>query len=317
MCIRDSSIDQSLLADLLGEADLRELLDPIAIAEVEANLQLLGENQRVRTTDGLHDLLPVSYTHLPALLLPDPDAVTNIVVRQLSSTALFAAKFREASARALLHPRRRPQTRAPLWQQRKRASDLLAVASRYPSFPMLLEAYRECLRDTFDMPALIDVLRSIKKQEVQVHVVDTPKASPFAASLLFGYTGNFIYDGDAPLAERRAAALSIDQSLLADLLGEADLRELLDPIAIAEVEANLQLLGENQRARSADAIHDLLLRLGDLSRDEIALRVTTPDLLKSIDTLVLARRILQIKIAGQQRFVAVEDAARYLSLIHI
>jgi ATP-dependent Lhr-like helicase len=253
----------------------------------------------------------------PALLLPDPDAVTNIVVRQLSSTALFAAKFREASARALLLPRRRPQTRAPLWQQRKRASDLLAVASKYPSFPMLLEAYRECLRDTFDMPALIDVLRSIKKQEVQVHVVDTPKASPFAASLLFGYTGNFIYDGDAPLAERRAAALSIDQSLLADLLGEADLRELLDPIAIAEVEANLQLLGENQRARSADAIHDLLLRLGDLSRDEIALRVTTPDLLKSIDTLVLARRILQIKIAGQQRFVAVEDAARYRDGLHI
>jgi ATP-dependent Lhr-like helicase len=253
----------------------------------------------------------------PALLLPDPDNVTNIVVRQLSTTALFAAKFREASARALLLPRRRPQTRAPLWQQRKRSSDLLAVASRYPSFPMLLEAHRECLRDTFDMPALVDVLRSIKEQEIQVHVVDTDKASPFAASLLFGYTGNFIYDGDAPLAERRAAALSIDQSLLADLLGEADLRELLDPIAIAEVEANLQLLGENQRARSADAIHDLLLRLGDLSRDEIALRVTTPDLLKSIDTLVLARRILQIKIAGQQRFVAVEDAARYRDGLHI
>jgi ATP-dependent Lhr-like helicase len=253
----------------------------------------------------------------PALLLPDPDNVTNIVVRQLSTTALFAAKFREASARALLLPRRRPQTRAPLWQQRKRASDLLAVASRYPSFPMLLEAHRECLRDTFDMPALVDVLRSIKEQEIQVHVVDTDKASPFAASLLFGYTGNFIYDGDAPLAERRAAALSIDQSLLADLLGEADLRELLDPVAIAEVEGNLQLLGENQRARSADGIHDLLLRLGDLSRDEIALRVASPDLLKSIHTLAHARRVLQVKSANHQRFIAVEDAARYRDALKI
>ncbi|MFY9745508.1 MAG: crosslink repair DNA glycosylase YcaQ family protein, partial [Acidobacteriaceae bacterium] len=253
----------------------------------------------------------------PALLLPNPANAQFLVVRQLSSTALFAAKFREASARALLLPRRRPQIRAPLWQQRKRASDLLAVASRYPSFPMLLEAHRECLRDTFDMPALSDVLRSIKEQEIQVHVVDTDKASPFAASLLFGYTGNFIYDGDAPLAERRAAALSIDQSLLADLLGEADLRELLDPIAIAEVESNLQLLGENQRARSADAIHDLLLRLGDLSRDEIALRVTTPELLKSIHTLVNARRVLPIKIASHQRLIAVEDAARYRDALHI
>ncbi|MGC2299359.1 MAG: DEAD/DEAH box helicase, partial [Acidobacteriaceae bacterium] len=253
----------------------------------------------------------------PAILLPDPAVAQDLVVRQLSSTALFAAKFREASARALLLPRRRPQTRAPLWQQRKRASDLLAVASQYPSFPMVLEAYRECLRDTFDMPALVDVLRSIKDQEIQVHVVDTLKASPFAASLLFGYVGNFIYDGDAPLAERRAAALSIDQSQLADLLGEADLREILDPIAIAEVEANLQLLGENQRARSADGIHDLLLRLGDLSRDEIALRIATPVLLKSINSLVRARRILEVRIAGQRRFIAVEDAARYRDALHI
>ena len=253
----------------------------------------------------------------PALLLPDPATAQDLVVRQLSSTALFAAKFREASARALLLPRRRIQTRAPLWQQRKRASDLLAVASRYPDFPMLLEAHRECIRDTFDMPALVDVLRSIKDQEIQAHVADTQKASPFAASLLFGYTGNFIYDGDAPLAERRAAALSIDQSQLADLLGEADLRELLDPAAMAEVEANLQLLGENQRARTADGLHDLLLRLGDLARDEIALRVATPALQKSLNHLVHARRILQIKIAGQRRFIAIEDAARYRDALRL
>ena len=253
----------------------------------------------------------------PALFLPDPSVAQDLVVRQLSTTALFAAKFREASARALLLPRRRAQLRTPLWQQRKRAHDLLAVASQYPDFPMLLEAHRECLRDSFDMPALLEVLRSIKENDIQVHVVDTQKASPFAASLLFGYTGNFIYDGDAPLAERRAAALSIDQSLLTDLLGEADLRELLDPIAIAEVEANLQLLGENQRVRTTDGLHDLLLRLGDLSRNEIALRVASPALLTSLNVLLRARRILQIKIAGQQRFIAIEDAARYRDALKI
>jgi ATP-dependent Lhr-like helicase len=269
----------------------------------------------------------------PALLLPDPAVAQDLVVRQLSSTALFAAKFREASARALLLPRRRMNARAPLWQQRKRAADLLTVASQYPDFPMLLEAHRECLRDSFDMPALLDVLRSIKEKEIQIHVVDTPKASPFAASLLFGYTGNFIYDGDAPLAERRAAALSIDQSQLADLLGEADLRELLDPVAIDEVEANLQLLGQPQRARSrsgapktpgfgvlgwsADALQNLLLRLGDLTRDEIAQRVASPDVLKSLNALVTARRIVPIKIAAQARYIAVEDAARYRDALHL
>ncbi|MGB7136965.1 MAG: DEAD/DEAH box helicase, partial [Acidobacteriaceae bacterium] len=169
----------------------------------------------------------------------------------------------------------------------------------------------------FDMPALLDVLRSIRDGDVQVHVVDTPKASPFAASLLFGYVGNFIYDGDAPLAERRAAALSIDQAQLSDLLGEADLREVLDPIAIAEVEAQLQLLGEQQRARSADGLHDLLLRLGDLAREEITERVASPDLLQQLSGLANARRIIQVEIAGQPRVIAVEDAARYRDALGI
>jgi ATP-dependent helicase Lhr and Lhr-like helicase len=253
----------------------------------------------------------------PALLVPDPDAATGLVVRQLGGTALFAAKFREASARALLLPRRRAQGRAPLWQQRKRASDLLAVASQYPSFPMLLEAHRECLRDTFDMPALVDVLRSVRDGDIRVHVVDTQKPSPFAASLLFGYVGNFIYDGDAPLAERRAQALSIDQSQLQDLLGDADLRELLDPGAIRETETQLQMLGEAQRIRSADGIHDLLLRLGDLSREEIAQRVDSPELLKSVALLARVQRVLQIGIAGEPRLIAVEDAARYRDALGI
>ena len=208
----------------------------------------------------------------PELILLDAEEVTDLVLRQLSGTALFAAKFRESAARALLLPRRRAQGRAPLWQQRKRAYDLLSVASRYPSFPILLEAYRECMRDVFDMPALLETLRAIRQRNVRVHVADTRTPSPFASSLLFSYVANYIYDGDAPLAERRAQALSIDQEQLRDLLGDADLRELLDADAISEVEEQLQGLLETQRVRSADGIHDLLLRIGDL----IARRAEAP-----------------------------------------
>ena len=194
----------------------------------------------------------------------------QLVLRQLGSTALFAGRFREAAGRALLLPRRRADQRSPLWQLRKRSYDLLSVASRYPQFPLLLEAYRECLRDVFDMPALVEILREIEQRKLRVHVVETRKPSPFAASLLFSYVANFVYEGDAPLAERRAQALTIDQDQLRELLGEADLRELLDADAIAEVEEAAQCLAENYRARSADGIHDLCLRLGDLSREELS-----------------------------------------------
>jgi ATP-dependent Lhr-like helicase len=251
------------------------------------------------------------------MLLIDPAEATDLVLQQLGATALFAAKFREAAARALLLPRRRAQGRTPLWIQRKRAYDLLSVASRYPSFPMLLEAYRECMRDVFDMPAFLETLRAVEAQRIRVHVVNTTKPSPFAASLLFGYVANYIYDGDAPLAERRAQALSIDQEQLRDLLGEADLRELLDAEAIAEVEEQLQSLGENQRARNADGLHDLLLRLGDLSRTDLARRVVSSDVLDTLPRLQRARRVLEIKIAGEQRFIAVEDAARYRDALGI
>ncbi len=245
-----------------------------------------------------------------ALLLDATEAM-ELVLRQLGSTALFAAKFRESSARALLLPRRRAQGRAPLWQQRKRAYDLLAVAARYPAFPMLLEAYRECMRDIFDMPAFLEILRAIEGRQIRVHIVDSKTPSPFASSLLFSYVANYIYDGDAPLAERRAQALSIDQEQLRELLGDADLRELLDADAIAEVEQQLQALTETTRARSADAIHDLLLRLGDLSREELARRVASPDLLENVSRLVRSRRLLEIKVADEKRLIAIEDAARY------
>ncbi len=250
-------------------------------------------------------------------LLIDSAEASELVLRQLGSTALFAAKFRESAARALLLPRRRAQGRAPLWQQRKRAYDLLSVASRYPAFPMLLEAYRECVRDVFDMPAFLEVLRAIEKRQIRVHVADSRAPSPFASSLLFSYVANYIYDGDAPLAERRAQALSIDQAQLQDLLGDADLRELLDADAVAEVEEQLQMLGESYRVRSADGIHDLLLRLGDLSREELSKRLASQDLLSSLDRLLRAKRLLEIKIADAKRLIAVEDAARYRDALGI
>ena len=208
----------------------------------------------------------------PKLMVPAADEVEALVLRQLGGTAMFAAKFREAAGRALLLPKRRPGGRSPLWQQRKRAADLLAVAARFGSFPIVLEAYRECLRDVFDMPALVETLRRVERREIKVATVDSTSASPFAASLLFGYVANYLYDGDAPLAERRAQALAIDQTQLRELLGDAELRDLLDAETIADVESELQQLEDDRKARSVDGVHDLLLRLGDLSVEEIGAR---------------------------------------------
>ncbi|HWA93627.1 MAG TPA: DEAD/DEAH box helicase [Terracidiphilus sp.] len=250
-------------------------------------------------------------------LMVEPGEAMQLVLRQLGATALFAGRFREAAGRALLLPRRRPDQRSPLWQLRKRSYDLLSVASRYPQFPLMLEAYRECLRDVFDMPALTEILGEVAQRKLRVHVVETRKPSPFASSLLFSYVANFLYDGDAPLAERRAQALTIDQDQLREILGEADLRELLDANAIAEVEETAQCLGETQRARNLDGIHDLCLRLGDLTREEIARRVADSALLVELDRLVRVRRLLELRIAGEKRFVAAEDAARYRDALGI
>jgi ATP-dependent helicase Lhr and Lhr-like helicase len=244
-------------------------------------------------------------------ILLEPEEAAELVLRQLGSTALFAAKFRESAARALLLPRRRADGRTPLWQQRKRAYDLLSVASQYASFPILLEAYRECLRDVFDMPALMETLRNIGNRSLRVHTVDSRTPSPFASALLFSYVANYIYDGDAPLAERRAQALSIDQDQLRELMGDADLRELLDINAIEETEEQLQCVVESYKARTMDGVHDLLLRLGDLSRGELRLRCVTDEVADSVSRLMRARRILEVQIAGDKRLIAVEDAARY------
>jgi ATP-dependent Lhr-like helicase len=247
----------------------------------------------------------------PALLLPDAGDVESLVLRQLGSTSLFASRFRETAARALLLPRRRPGVRTPLWQQRKRAADLLAVASRFGSFPALLETYRELLRDYFDMPALVDVLRRLASRSLRLTTIDSTTPSPFAASLLFSYVANYIYDGDAPLAERRAHALSVDQAQLRELLGDAELRELLDPESIEAIEKQLQYLDTTHHARTSDALHDLLLRIGDLTFEEIEARSAVADTRAAVTDLERARRIVPLPIAGERRFVAVEDVARY------
>jgi ATP-dependent Lhr-like helicase len=244
------------------------------------------------------------------LVLPDPDEVEGLILRQLGASSMFAAKFREAAARALLLPRTRVRGRTPLWQQRKRAYDLLQVASRFGSFPIILETYREVLRDVFDVPALVELTKKIWKRAIRVQTADTLKPSPFAASVLFRYVANFLYDGDAPLAERRAQALAIDQSQLRELLGEPELRELLDPDALLQTELELQHLDERHKAKSADHIHDLLLRLGDLTAAEVQER-STIDSSEALAELARQRRVLEVTISGEKRFIAVEDASRF------
>jgi ATP-dependent Lhr-like helicase len=247
----------------------------------------------------------------PRLLMPDPDEVQQLVVGQLGATALFAGKFRENAARSLLLPKRRPGRRAPLWQQRKKAADLLAVASRYGSFPVILETYRECLRDFFDMPSLKDTLRGIRSRRIRVVTLDSEQPSPFAASLLFSYVASFLYDGDAPLAERRAQALAVDQTQLRELIGDAELRELLDAESIDAVEQQLQRLDEKYRAKTVDGVHDMLIALGDLTEDELMARSQTIEATEAAGALINSRRAIQVRLAGETRLVAVEDASRF------
>jgi ATP-dependent Lhr-like helicase len=243
--------------------------------------------------------------------VPDPDEVRTRAREELSGTSLFAGRFREAAARALLLPRRRAAGRTPLWQQRKRSGDLLAVASRYPSFPILLEAYRECLQNLLDLPNLEAFLRKIREGGVRVTTVDSLHPSPFASAVLFGYVANFLYEGDTPLAERKAHALSIDTRELQRLLGEADLRLLLHEDALAEVEAELQLLVPERKARTLDELHDLLRRLGALPPSEIARRVATPGVVSGLSELERTGRAATIRLGGEERVIAAEDASRY------
>ncbi|WP_197526541.1 Lhr family helicase [Botrimarina colliarenosi] len=275
----------------------------------------LGEVDYSWTDDGMIFRLPESPQPPPTdFFLPRADEVEDRVTSQLGSTAMFAARFRENAARALLLPKRQPGRRQPLWMQRRRAADLLAVASRYPSFPILLETYRECLRDVFDLPGLVALLRDIEKRVVRVETVESQQPSPFASSLLFNYVGNFIYEGDAPLAERRAAALSLDHAQLRELLGGAELRELLDGETIDQLGLELQKLADPY-CRHADAAHDLFLSLGDLTGDELYARcdhdaVAREDVERWLSELLDTRRIIAVRIGGEPRYAASEDAAR-------
>lgn len=264
--------------------------------------------------DGIVLRLPEAVDQLPTdELLIDPDEIDEIIITMLPGTALFASRFREAAARALLLPRRRPDRRTPLWQQRQKAADLLAVAAKHPSFPILLEATRECCNDVFDLPALRGLLRDLRSRKVRVVEVDTPQASPMAQSLIFGWIAVYMYEGDAPLAERRAAALALDRDLLRELLGAEELRELLDPLVLEELEAELQRLASNRRARDADEVTDLLRVLGPLTSQELAARATheLAELLPSVlATLADDRRIISVGMAGEDRWAASEDAGR-------
>jgi len=263
--------------------------------------------------DGIVARFPAS-DEPPAIdwVLPDADTVEEVVIGRLAQTALFAGRFREAAGRALLLPRRWPGQRAPLWQTRRRAAELLQVASRFGSFPIVLETYRECLQDVFDMPALVELLGAIRRREIRVVGVESRTPSPFAASLMFNYVANFIYEGDAPLAERRAQALAVDPAQLRELLGEVELRELLDADALDELERSLQHLTPERAAKSLDATHDLLLRLGDLSAVELEARGADPAWIAELDR---SRRIVRLTIAGEERFIAAEDAGRYRDAI--
>jgi ATP-dependent Lhr-like helicase len=290
----------------------------------------------VETEDG-------SAPDIADLVLLEPDDVSEIVTTELGGSALFASRFRECAARALLLPRRKPGQRQPLWQQRQRAAQLLEVASRYASFPIVLETLRECLQDVFDVPGLESLMRDIRSRTVKVVEVTTQQPSPFARSLLFGYVAQFLYEGDSPLAERRAAALSLDPTLLAELLGRgegASLRDLLDPAALKRTEDELQRLAPLRRARGQEQVADLVRMIGPLSTQEVIDRTlgegVGPDARSPHESpdesphegrvapapvapsvvagwlfdLEGGRRLIRVRIAGEDRWAAVEDAGR-------
>ncbi|EWT00286.1 ATP-dependent helicase [Intrasporangium oryzae NRRL B-24470] len=254
---------------------------------------------------------------LVELITMEPDEITELVTAEIGGSALFAARFRECAARALLLPRRRPDRRQPLWQQRQRAAQLLEVASQYPTFPIVLEAVRECVQDVFDVPGLVELMTDIRSRAVKVVDVESSKPSPFATSLVFGYVAQYLYEGDSPLAERRAAALALDPSLLSELLGQGEglaLRDLLDPEAVARTEAELQRLTPERGARDAEDVADLLRVLGPLSLGGVVARAAegfSPSAVEAaLAELEAARRVIAVRVAGEDRWAAIEDAAR-------
>ena len=281
----------------------------------------------VAADDGIIVRLPDTDAEPPGaeLFVFDAGELEQLVTDEVGGSALFAARFRECAARALLLPRYNPGKRSPLWQQRQRASQLLEVARKFPSFPIVLETVREVLQDVYDLPSLMSLTAQIASRSIRIVETETESASPFARSLLFGYVAAFMYEGDSPLAERRAAALSLDSTLLAELLGRAELRELLDPTVIEQTELELQKLAPDRRVRGLEGVVDLLRVLGPLSLDEIIARIdltvpeptkapeptTVPELVEGwLTDLARAHRVLPAMIAGEHRWAIIEDASR-------
>jgi ATP-dependent Lhr-like helicase len=271
------------------------------------------ESDAIWSDDGIIVHLPDADEAPSAdLVLVQPDELEELVVRELSGSALFGARFRENAARALLLPRARPGKRTPLWQQRLKAQSLLQVAKRYGQFPIVLETYRECLRDVFDLPGLEALLRGLHTRELSLVEVETQRASPFASSLLFDYVATYMYEGDTPNAERRAAALSLDRDLLRELLGQEELRELIDPAALEEVEADLQRTSRRTQAANADGLHDVLRAVGDLTSDEAGARcLPAVSARRMLGELERERRAVRMRLAGEERWLAAEDAGLY------
>jgi ATP-dependent Lhr-like helicase len=274
------------------------------------------ESDAIWSDDGIIVHLPDAEELDPArltdLVLIEPDELEDRVVAELSGSALFGARFRENAARALLIPRARPGKRTPLWQQRLKAQSLLEVAKKYDDFPIVLETYRECLRDVLDLPGLTDLLTKLHRREISLVEVETETASPLASSLLFDYVATYMYEGDTPNAERRAAALSLDRDLLRELLGQEELRDLIDPAGLAQVEADLQFLSELRQATSRDSLHDVLRNVGDLNEDECRLRVLEGlDVRRMLSELQAERRAIVVRLAGEQRWIDAADAGLY------
>jgi len=243
-------------------------------------------------------------------LILDPEDVEALLLEHLGDTALFAARFREAAGRSLLLPRRRPGERTPLWLQRRRSADLLGVAKQFGSFPIMLEVYREILQDDFDLPGLLEVLADIRARRIRVSSVDLDSASPFATSLLFSFIAAYLYEADAPVAERRAAAITLDRDLLRELLGEGELRELIDPEVVAAVELELQYLTDRRRVARPDGVHDMLRDLGPMTGNDIEVRTEGLDVPAVLAELVAQRRVVEVTHAGTARWAAVEDVSR-------
>ncbi len=271
------------------------------------------EADAIWSDDGIVVHLPDADEAPPAdLVMIEPDELEDLIVAELSGSALFGARFRENAARSLLIPRAYPGKRTPLWQQRLKSQSLLEVARDFPRFPVILETYRECLRDVFDLPALDDLLRRLHSRRLTLVEVETQTASPFASSLLFDYVATYMYEGDTPNAERRAAALALDRDLLRELLGQEELRELIDPEALEEVEAQLQHRTEAGRARDRDALQQVLRNVGDMTVDEASERVEEGYSADSmLEKLEAERRAARVRVNGEERWIASEDAGLF------